>query len=162
MNPKELYYQTAKDTILYQSTLHTEFSARAFNLLNIGVAAIVAGGVILNIRLDSLEWTPWLMISGIVSIIGFVMVAALCLLVLRTRDWYAFPPLHELGKRVERSSEHDSDAVRLVIANYMKRGAQKNEHILGDTTRALFWAVVALALEIASTICVLIFVFLGA
>ena len=93
MSPNELYYETAKDTILYQSTLHTEFSSRAFNLLNIGVAALVAGGVILNIRLGSLEWAPLLMSLGVTSLIGFVVVSILCLSVLKTRDWYAFPPL---------------------------------------------------------------------
>ena len=162
MSPSELYYETAKDTILYQSTLHTEFSSRAFNLLNIGVAALVAGGVILNIRLGSLEWTPLLTSLGVTSLIGFVVVSVLCLSVLKTRDWYAFPPLDVLRDRVESASEDDTDAVRLLIANYMKSGAKENEAALGVKSQAIFLAVLALALEFASTISVVILVFLGA
>ena len=157
MNSNELYYQTAKDTILYQSALHTEFSARAFNLFNIGLAALVAVGFVVNARLGSFEWTPWLIGLGVAFIVGFVWVSALCLWVLRTRDWYAYPPLNELAKEIERPSGR----VRLLIADYMKDGAQENEDVLASKARALFWAILGLTVEIVSLISVVILVFWG-
>ena len=56
MTPSEIYYQTGKDTILYLSSLYREFSDRAFNLLNLSVATLIAGGVVINFRLEHLEW----------------------------------------------------------------------------------------------------------
>ena len=73
-----------------------------------------------------------------------------------------FPPLDVLSDRVESASEDDTDAVRLLIANYMKSGAKENEAVLGVKSQAIFLAVLALALEFASTISVVILVFLGA
>ena len=54
MTPSEIYYQTGKETILYP--LYREFSDRAFNLLNLSVATLIAGGVVINFRLEHLEW----------------------------------------------------------------------------------------------------------
>ena len=101
MTPSEIYYQTGKDTILYQSSLHREFSDRAFNLLNLSVATLVAGGVVINFRLEHLEWAWPLIILGTLAILASIVVAALCLSVLRTGDWYSFPPLSPLSDRTE-------------------------------------------------------------
>ena len=101
MTPNELYYQTGKDTILYLSSLHREFSDRAFNLLNLSVATLIAGGVVINFRLEHLEWAWPLIILGTLAILASIVVAALCLSVLRTGDWNSFPPLGELSDRME-------------------------------------------------------------
>ena len=128
MTPNELYYQIGKDTILYQSSLHREFADRAFNLLNLSVATLVAGGVVINFRLDHLEWT-WPVIGlGTLAILAFIVVAVRCLIVLSVRDWHSFPPLGEL-----------SDRMRILRATYPHLTAEQSGALLPPFTA--IWAV---------------------
>jgi hypothetical protein len=159
LSPNEIYYQTGKDTILYQSTLHREFSDRAFNLLNLSVAILVAVGVVINIRLNDLEWNPWLIGIGILLVLAFLAVAVLCLSTLSTRNWYAFPPLDELHQRIDGLPVSASDALHLAIGNYLKSGADRNQKVLSDKAKAIFWAVLALASELIAAISLLALIF---
>ena len=63
MSPNEIYHQSGKDTILYQSTLHREFSDRAFNLLNMSDAILVAAGMCISGVLKTAERTPRHLVS---------------------------------------------------------------------------------------------------
>ena len=164
MTPNELYYQTGKDTILYQSSLHREFSDRAFNLLNLSVATLVAGGVVINFRLDHLEWA-WPLISlGTLAILAFIVVAVRCLSVLRTGDWHSFPPLSELSARANHQPQiyqQFGDLLQATVGDYFKDAAQANENILNGKSSAVFWAVLALAVEILATITLVVWIFWG-
>ena len=91
LTPNEIYYQTGKDTILHQGALHREFSDRAVNLLNLGVATLVAGAVVINFRIEDIEWTNLLSSLGALALLAFLSVAVLCLSVLGTGDWHSFP-----------------------------------------------------------------------
>ena len=161
MSPNELYYQTAKETIFYQSDLLREFSTRAFSLINLAVATLAVGGVIVNIRADELEWTPLLMALGATALLGFALVSLACLAAIRTRSWYAFPPLDTLSQRVQGLSDNDAGAVRKLIADYCRNGAECNERVLTGNAKLLFLAVVLLVLELVSTISLVVLVFLG-
>ena len=163
MTPHEVYYQSGKDTILYQNTLHREFSDRAFNLLNLGVATLVAGGIIFNIRIDQLEWGYPMLGLGAVSLLSFGLVAGLCLATMRTGDWYAFPPLDQLADRADNLPLVPGGGVQLYIhmGNYLKEAAQHNQKVLDGKSGAIFWAVAALALEILATISLVVLIFWG-
>ena len=169
MTPSEIYYQTGKDTILYQSSLYREFSDRAFNLLNLSVATLIAGGVVINFRLEHLEWAWPLIILGTLAILASIVVAALCLSVLRTGDWYSFPPLSPLSDRMESLrtnypylTEMQSGALlQSTVGDYFKNAAKMNQKVLDGRARAIFWAVLALAVEILATISLVVLIFWG-
>ena len=169
MTPDEMYYQTGKDTVLYQSALHREFSDRAFNLFNLGVAALVAVGVVINFRIEELEWTYPLVGLGAVAILAFILVAALCLSVLRTGDWHSFPPLREVADRVETirvdyehlNPQQAGGMLQSTVGDYFTEAADANQMVLDGKQRALFWAVLALAVEILATIALVVLIFWG-
>ncbi len=162
MNPTELYYQTAKDTVLYQSALHAEFTARAFNLLNIGVAVLIAAGLILNARVGDFEWTPLLVGLGIAFLVGFAGVSILCMWWgLRTQHWFAFPPPDALRDPFPNAPESQPGEAQRLAANYMTEAAHQNENVLATKAKAIFWAILALALEVVCLICAVILVFWG-
>ena len=161
MTRHEIYYQSGKDTILYQSTLHREFSDRAFNLFNLSVASLVAGGIIFNIRLDNLEWTTPVVALGALSLSAFVVVAVLCLATLRTGDWYDFPPLDQLADWANFAPTIPGGTYQIYIymGDYLKEAAQHNDRVLDGKSRAIFWAIIGLALEILSTISLVVLIF---
>ena len=169
MTANEIYYQTGKDTILYQSSLHREFSDRAFNLLNLSVAILVAGGVVINFRIEDLEWTNALIIAGTFAILSSIVVAVLCLSVLRTGNWNSFPPLHQLSDRVRSLgtdpqsyiADDAGDLLQSTVGDFFREAAQENESLLGGKARAIFWAVLALAVEILATISLVVLIFWG-
>ena len=169
MTPNEIYYQTGKDTILYQGSLHREFSDRAFNLLNLSVAILVSGGVVINFRIEDLEWTNALISAGTIAILASITVAVLCLSVLRTGNWHSFPPLRQLSVRVKSlgtdpQSYIPNDTGNLLqstVGDFFKEAAQENEEVLGGKARAIFWAVLALAMEILATISLVVLIFWG-
>ena len=169
MTPNEIYYQTGQETILYQSSLHREFSDRAFNLLNLSVATLVAAGVVINFRIATLEWNYCLISLGTIAILATITVAVLCLSVLRTGDWHSFPPLGELSLRVERLLKNSQshipselgDLLQSAMGDYFQKAAQENEKVLGGKSRAIFWAVLALAVEMLATISLVVLIFLG-
>ena len=170
LSPNELYYQTGKDTILYQSTLHREFSDRAFNLLNLGVATLVASGVVVNIRLEDLEWTKVLIGLGAAELAGFLVVATLCLWAMRTQDWNGFPPLNQLVDRVDRlqqapdfalTPEITLSALHRTVGDYFKNAAQQNQKVLDGKSKIIFFVVVALAIEILTATSLVLWVFWG-
>ena len=167
MTLNELYYQTGKDTILYQSSLHREFSDRAFNLLNLSIATLVAGGVVINFRIDHLEWDGLLITLGTIAILATIVVAALCLKVLSAADWNSFPPLSELSDRMEslqtnyqtHTHEQPGDLLQSTVGDYFKKAAQANQKVLDGKARELFWTVLVLAVEILVTISLVVWIF---
>ena len=169
MTPSEIYYQTGKDTILYLSSLHREFSDRAFNLLNLSVAILVAGGVVINFRIEHLEWAWPLFSLGTIAILASIMVATLCLSVLRAGDWNSFPPLGELSDRMENlrtNYPHLTDMqsgvlLQSTVGDYFTEAAQVNQKVLDGKSRAIFWAVLALAVEILAIISLVVWIFWG-
>ena len=169
MTPNEIYYQTGKDTILYQCALHREFSDRAFNLLNLGVAALVAGAVVINFRIGDIEWTHLLFGLGALTLLSFLSVAVLCLAVLRTGDWHSFPPLRQLSNRMERILDEYGPQVfqesgtllQSTVGDYFSEAAQHNQKVLDGKSKALFWGVLGLAVEILATIALVVLIFWG-
>ena len=162
MSPNEIYHQSGKDTILYQSTLHREFSDRAFNLLNMSAAILVAAGVVINFRLSNLEWSYCLVGVGCLLVLAFLAVAVPCLLTLFTGDWYAFPPLDALRQRIDGLPTSASDALYLTMGNYLTSAAERNQKVLDGKARAVFWAGMALALELLAAISLVALIFAGA
>lgn len=156
MDSNELYYQTAKDTLDYQNSLHAEFSARASNLLSFGLAGMAVVGFVLNARLGKFDWTPLFIISVSCFLLGFLIVSYFAIFgVLRTRRWHAFPRPKALRKMAEHSAfEQRTDRVRRALANYMNEAARKNEPVLTAKAKAMFRTVIGLALEIVGLILV--------
>lgn len=169
MSPNELYYQTGKETILYQSALHREFSDRAFNLLNLSVATLVASGVVINIRLEHLKWTTVLMGLGAAELAGFLTVAVLCLWAMRTQNWNGLPPLHQLEDRVNNLLQDPGatvapesltqSALYRTVGTYFKNAAQANQKVLDGKSRIIFCAVVALAIELLTATSLVVWIF---
>ena len=160
MTPNELYYQTGKDTILYQSTLHREFSDRAFNLLNVSIATLGVGAILANFRHEDLVWTESLVVFGILTAIASVIVIVLSLRVLRTETWHGFPSLDQMDKQISYLNEHYpdgnlndyTDILQSLLGDYFTLAAEQNQEILRDKSNALFLTVLALAVEIISVI----------
>ena len=169
MTPNELYYQSGKDTILYQSTLHRELSDRAFNLLNLGVVTIAAGGVVVNLRIQYLEWDPLLMALGALSLFAFLVVAVLSVMVMRSGDWFAFPPLGDLAARIadlEKNYQTAPSAVRTSglqahAGDYFQLASFRNERVLNSKSWAQLGTLLALALELAAVISLVVLIFWG-
>ena len=166
-SPSEVYYQTGKDTIPYQSALHREFSDRAFNLLDLGVAALVAGAVVINFRIGDIEWTNPLIALGALTLLAFLPVAMLCLSVLCTGDWHSFPPMGRVTDRMETIREdygpqvyRESGALlQATVGDHFKDAAQMNQRVLDGKSKSLFWAVLGLAAEILATISLVVLIF---
>lgn len=161
MTSNELYYQTARDTIDYQNSLHTEFSIRAANLLSLGLAGMAVVGFVLNARLGKFDWTPFFIFSVTCFLVGFVIVTYFAIFgILRTRRWYAFPRPKALRKMTEHSAfERRTERVRKALANYMNEAARKNEPVLAAKAKAMFRTIIGLALEIVGLIFVVFSVF---
>ena len=170
MTPRELYYQVGKETVLHQNALRRELSDRAFNLLNLGVATIAAGGVVVNLQLKTLDWDPVLMALGAMSLFAFAVVAVLSFWIMRGGDWFAFPPLEQIAARI--AAYHEADylrATQLVLlevlqiyaGDYFQDAFFRNEQVLDGKRLAQFWTFLALALEITAVICLVVLIFWG-
>ena len=163
VNPAELYYEAGKDTILYQSTVLREFSDRFYSLLNLGVGTLVAGGFIFNVRLGSLEWTLPVLVLGLVALAGFLVVAVLCLWRMPTPEWYAYPDLAQMADRARGAPLNGGVGaqLQLVMAENLTEAAQLNQKVLDGKSAAMSWVLLALALEIVSTIALVVLIFSG-
>ena len=169
MTPRELYYQVGRETVLHQKALHRELSDRAFNLLNLGVATIAAGGVVINLQLKTLNWDPILMALGAVSLFAFAVVAVLSFWIMRGGDWFAFPPLEQIAVRIAHHEAHYPRAAQSVLlevlqiyaGDYIQETSFLNEQVLDGKRLAQFWTFLALGLEITAVICLVVLIFWG-
>ena len=159
MTPNELYRETGYHTFLYQNTLHREFSDRALTILNLAIVVLVAGGVAINFRLADVQWTVPTLGLVAAALIAFAAVVVTCYLVLRAQDWQGLPSLPEMEALTRGKSLEDVDFVRWCIADYYKKATQHNYQVLDGKVKAAFWAAIFLAVEVGSTISVVILVF---
>ena len=113
MNKEERYYETGKDTILYQNQLHREFSDRAVNLLNVGIAISVAGVGVVSFRLDSFSVNLAMIIALEGWVVGFGLLIWSCLSVLKIQGWMAYSSLEELGD----ATKHPDSTEGYILTN---------------------------------------------
>lgn len=161
MNKEERYYETGKDTILYQNQFHRELSDRAVNLLNVGIVISVAGVGVISFRLDSVSINTFLIIALGAWGIGFGLLLWSCLSVLRNQDWKPYSSLEELSDAVKHPDSTD-DFILMSLADNFVDASQQNQKTLDSKAGAISDALWALALEITSVVCVISLVFLEA
>lgn len=161
MSKEERYYETGKDTVLYQNQYHRELSDRAVNLLNVGIAISVAGVGVISFRLDSISITYYLVIMLAVWGFGFGWMLWSCLSVLKDQDWKSYSLVQELGDAVRHPATTD-DYILMTLADNFVDATQHNQRILDSKAGSISNALRALAIEITSVVCVILLVFLGA
>ena len=159
MSKEERYYQTGKDTILYQTALVREFSDRAVNLLNLGIATLVAGVIGVSPNIESWEWNYGTTIAIIVWIAGFLLLISYCLATTQTRSWHGFPSMAEMAQMIDDPMYNEEDML-WSQGEYFREAAQHNDAILDGKAKAIRWALVGLSVEIVSTITIVMFVLL--
>ena len=152
----DLYYQTAREAVLAQDSYEKELSARAFHLLNLGFAMLAAGGIIVNFRLEGLQWEASFITAGVIALAGFTALFLFCISALGPRRWVDFPSLVQL-KGMARSN--DTDTLRQALADYYRRAAETNAKELRAKARILFWSVLALTAEVTGIVMVIFGVF---
>ena len=150
----ELYYETGKETILFQNALHREFSDRATNLLNFGVATSAAGVVVLNFRLDKVVFDDNMIAALSAWALAFSVLLFCCLQVLRVQPWRSFSSLEDLAQQVDMGA-NTRDFILWCLAENFREAAAHNEKILNGKATLMTSVVVALFLEIASVIFVI-------
>ena len=72
MNTSELYYQTGRDYLIHQESVHKQFSDRAISLIGFGIAMIAAGVIALNFGPEDISYD-----SGFFHNIGDMVVNVL-------------------------------------------------------------------------------------
>ena len=142
----ELYYETGKETLLFQNARHREFSDRAANLLNFGVATSAAGVVVLNFRLDKAVFDAGMITGLTLWGIGFIGLLVFCFLVLQVQPWKSFSSLEDLGQQVD-SPASTANFILWCLAENFKEAAKHNEEVLDGKVAAINWATLALFLR---------------
>ena len=154
----ELYYETGKETILFQNALHREFSDRATNLLNFGVATSAAGVVVLNFRLDKVVFDDSLIVALSLWGLGFFGLLFCCLQVLQVQPWRSFSSLEDLAEQVEMGA-NTRDYILWCLAENFKVASEHNEKVLNGKATLMTIAVSALFGKIAAVIFVIFQIF---
>lgn len=158
MSKAERYYQTGRDTILYQNVLYREFSDRAFNLLNLGVAASVAVAVVLNFRLDEVRFDRPMEVGLGIWGLAFGVLLWSCISVMTPRPRPQPPSLDELRGLVT-SHVHVEDFVLISLGDNSKEAAHRNDQLLSHLSGVITRAVSALLVVFASLAYILFLVF---
>ena len=160
-SPSELYYSIARETILYQSALIREHADRAFNILNLGVATLAAGSVIVNLRIDDLDWNSGLIIAASFSILSFFALLVLCIDAMITPRWQGFPSLHELGAETGDNGT-DETALLSGLQEYFRQATHENAQVVERKATSIFLAALMLTVEITSVLLGVFVIFLAA
>ena len=156
----DIYYEAGKDALLFQNALHREFSDRAVNLLNFGVATSAAAVVVLNFRRDDLSFEAGMIVALTVWGLAFGGLLFSCLLVLQLQRWQAYISPEALSREVEKYAR-SRDSIVQDMGEALKEAVQHNQRVLDGKATAMNWAMTALAVKIAAVIVVLIQIFAG-
>ena len=158
MSKAERYYQTGRDAVLYQNALHREFSDRAFNLLNLGVASSVAVAVVFNLRLDDVQFDRSMLFGLGVLGVAFFFLLTSCISVLNSRNRAEHPSLDELRDMVS-NNVHNEDSVFRSLGDNAREVVQFNDRLLDYLSGALTRAMIALVVMFLSLIYILVEIF---
>ena len=160
MTKEERYYEVGRDTILYQNQLHREYSDRAVNLRNVGVAVSVAGAGVISFRLDSISINPAMIVVAAGWLLGLGLLLWACLSVLKIQDWKSYSSLEETDDAVKHPVLRES-RVLLNLADNFADAAQINHRTLDNKADFISDALWGLAIVIVCVVFVVTLVFLG-
>ena len=151
MNTSELYYQTGRDYLIHQESVHRQFSDRAISLISFGIAMIAAGVIALNFGPARISYdSGFFILSGIWALM-FLGVVGLCIQVLLPRNWMrgtSIEKLHELMANENNGAAY----IYLCVADDFKESIAHNQKVLDRKRDAIGGAMMFLALEAFSLI----------
>ena len=158
MSNAERYYLTGRDTIFYQNTLRREFSDRAFNLLNLGVATSAAVAIVFNLRLDSIRFDLPMQIGLGVWGVAFVLLVLFCIFVMTARSW-AEPPYLDQLRNLVAIHMYNEDFVLMSLGDNNTEAVQYNNRVLDGLSASMTRAMAALVAKFLSLIYLLFLIF---
>ena len=146
MNANKLYYQTLRDSILYQDNQHKQLSNNAVSLVGFAIALVAAGVVVLNLADDTIPDS-----NGFLAALGiwagtFIATTGFCAHVLMPQNWkvgISINTLNELTMDLEAGEGY----LRWNVIKGLEDAIKHNQRILDRKTESLRTAIIFLALE---------------
>ena len=158
MDKNELYYQTGRNTLAFQDTLHREFSDKAISLLGFAIAITAAGVIALNLG-DGIIPTHniYILVPGIALlamwILGLIGVAAFSSAVMSPRrDWKHGTTSASLSRLV-KDDNYDADYLYWCAADDFRESIEYNETVLEKKAMTIRKAVLCIGGETVGVIC---------
>lgn len=168
MDKNELYYQTGRNHLSFQDTLHREFSDKAISLLGFAIAITAAGVIALNLgngiiptgNIYVLGFGIALLATWMLGLIGVVTFSGMVMFP-RKENWKQGTTSASLSGLV-KNENYDADYLWWCAADDFRESIECNVRVLDEKAMTIRRAIYCIAVEAVGVISLVALILLTA
>ena len=123
----ELYYQEGRDALRAQEERRRELVGTAFGILNISVALVAAGVIMLSVGLRDQQFPPHLIVPGAICLAIWSVVLALCCAIILPQKWNEGSDLKGIADSSEKYGP--GQLMSFLADNYKQAHADNSKYL---------------------------------